>query len=188
MPGKSVKELKLFLTSVIIGVLISAGGASVCVGFVTMTKAFDVKLFNIYLLPVAFLAILVICNYRIVFKRLKTLLANKFIRYIAIVLSGVFAYFLLRYIFDADFLPSTTEGEMREEDETFGLRFIIFLIILVLLPFAVAVISAIEAYGLLEGHKYMWQGFKQNRKKFLKMFVEFSIIYLYGFFVYRLFG
>ena len=57
MPSKSVKELKLFLTSVIIGVLISVGGALVCVGFVTMTKAFDVKLFNIDILPVAFLAI-----------------------------------------------------------------------------------------------------------------------------------
>jgi len=123
-----IRTLKIFLTSVIIGVLISVGCPAVVVTFL-----------------------------EIIFS-------------------------IVEYIFDIDITPNDSEEEATQ-DESGDMSIEVGLIVMAMMTsiFIIAIIAIKKTYGLLEGHKYMWHGFKQNRKKFLKMFVEFSIIYLYGF-------
>ena len=123
-----IRTLKIFLTSVIIGVLISVGCPAVVVTFL-----------------------------EIIFS-------------------------IVEYIFDIDSAFDATK-EKATQDESGDMSIEVGLIIMAIMTsiFIIAIIAIKKTYGLLEGHKYMWHGFKQNRKKFLKMFVEFSIIYLYGF-------
>ena len=79
---------------------------------------------------------------------------------------------IVEYIFDVDSAFDATK-EKATQDESGDIETGLIVMAIMAPIFIIAIIAIKKTYRLLDEHKYMWQGFKQNRKKFLKMFVEF---------------